>query len=110
MTEPSNAYQDFVTMIGKTDAMQQFRKTMDEEPAKLLGKICKEYEKTNTPVPDHHIHLPSYIGDVAIKALISAKLLTLSDGGRISLYQYEPTEEGLTYYRALKLAGFYNKK
>ena len=56
--------------------MQALLESLDEEPAKLLGTICREYEATNRTVPDHHLHLAGYFGEAMLRALVSANLVT----------------------------------
>ncbi len=104
------ALQDFIALVEGTEAMKQLLKSLREEAAHMLGRICREYERTNQPVPDHHLYFPSYIGETSIKALISAGLIRVQPGGRISLYQYEPTPEGLEQYRSLSAEGFYESR
>lgn len=94
-------FDDFVALIGKTETMQSLLYGLQEEPAKLLGAICREYESTNKAVPDHHLHLAGYFGEVALRALLSANLITKEIGESCSLYSYKPTELGLKYYKGL---------
>lgn len=96
-----NVYQGFLALIRKTEVMKEMLQSLDKEPARLLSNICKEYEGTTQPVPDHHLHLSGYIGDISLKALISAGLIKLKPGTRQSLYCYEPTPEGLEQYKKL---------
>lgn len=103
------AYQDFTALINKTETMQQILKSLEEEPARLLGRICQEYEKTRLPVPDHHLHPSGYTGEVALRALLSAGLIGSEAGGRSALYHYQPTEKGLEQYKNLTESGFYQK-
>jgi len=49
------------------------------------------------------------MGEAALKALLSAGLIRRQPGGRLSLYCYEPTPEGLEQYEKLKTDGFYKK-
>lgn len=81
--------------------MQALLESLDEEPAKLLGAICREYETTNRTVPDHHLHLAGYFGEAMLRALVSANLVTKEPGDRFSLYGYKPTEAGLKYYKGM---------
>lgn len=104
------ALEDFVSLLGQTEIMQQVEKGLREEPAYLLGIICREYDKTNQPVPDYRLHLSGYIGEVSLKALLSAGLISQQSGGRFSLYSYIPTEAGLKQYKSLKKANFYKNK
>lgn len=92
-------FEDFVAIIRKTQTMQALLESLDEEPAKLLGAICREYEATSRAVPDHHLHLAGYFGEAMLRALVSANLVTKEPGDRFSLYGYKPTEAGLKYYK-----------
>ena len=95
------AFEDFIDVIKKTQTMQELLKSLEEEPAKLLGSICREYEKSNKAVPDHHLHLSGYFGEAMLRALLSANLVTKEPEDRFSLYGYKPTEAGLKYYEGM---------
>lgn len=94
-------FEDFVDAINKTQTMQELLKSLEEEPVKLLGSICREYERTNKAVPDHHLHLSGYFSEVILRALLSANLVTKEPEDRFSLYGYKPTEAGLKYYKGM---------
>jgi hypothetical protein len=95
------AFEDFVDVLKRTQTMQGLLKSLEEEPAKLLSSICREYEKTNKAVPDHHLHLSGYFSEVMLRALLSANLVTKEPEDRFSLYGYKPTEAGLNYYKGM---------
>jgi glycerate-2-kinase len=95
------AFEDFVDIIRKTEAMQEILKNLVEEPAKLLASICEEYEDTDKPVPDHHLLLVGQTGETAVKVLLSANMIT-KETGQFSLYSYKPTELGLTYCKKMR--------
>ena len=105
-----SAIDDFVALIETTEAMKQVLKSLKEEPAHILGDICRGYQTTGQPVPDHHLHFAGYMGEATLRALLSAELIKRQPGGRLSLYCYEPTAEGLEQYEKLKADGFYKKK
>ncbi|MFQ5996308.1 MAG: hypothetical protein ACE5KP_01615 [Dehalococcoidales bacterium] len=104
-----SAVDDFYALLETTEVMQQVRKSLKEEPAHLLGDICREYQRTGQPVPDHRLRFVGYMGEAALKALLSASLISRQPGGRLSLYCYEPTPEGLEHYEKLKADGFYQR-
>ena len=104
-----SALERFSELMETTEVVRQVRKSLKEEPAHLLGEICREFEKTRIPVPDHRLRFVGYMGEAALKALISAGLVRRQPGGRLSLYCYEPTAEGLEHYQSLKAEGFYGK-
>jgi hypothetical protein len=103
------AIDSFATLVEDTDVMKQVIISLKEEPAHLLGDICTEYQRTSQPVPDHRLHFVGYLGEAALKALLSAGLIKRQPGGKLSLYSYEPTHEGLEQYERLKADGFYKK-
>lgn len=96
-----SAFEDFVAEIRKTQTMQALLESLEEEPAKLLGAICKEYETSNKAVPDHHLHLAGYFGEAMLRALLSANFVTRKSGDSFALYGYKPTEMGLKYYKGM---------
>jgi len=102
------AIDDFATLVENTEVIKQVVKSLKEDPAHLLGDICLEYQRTAQPVPDHRLHLIGYLGEAALKALLSARLIQRQPG-KLSLYCYEPTPEGLEQYEKLKADGFYKK-
>jgi len=104
-----SAIDDFVTLLETTEVMKQVLKSLKEEPAHLLGDICREYQRTGQSMPDHHLQFVGYMGEAALKALLSAGLIRRQPGGRLSLYCYEPTSEGLAQYEKLKVDNFYQK-
>lgn len=101
------AINDFIALLETTEAMKQVLKSLKEEPAYLLREICREYQRTGQPVADHRLQLVGYMGEAALKALLSLGLIRQQPGGRLSLYCYEATAEGLDQYEKLKADGFY---
>ena len=104
-----SAIDDFAALLETTEVMEQLRKSLKEEPAHLLGDICREYQRVGQSVPDHRLQFVGYMGEAVLKALLSAGLVKRQPGGRLSLYCYEPTPEGLEQYERLKDGGFYKK-
>lgn len=102
------AYEELLDRVNKTETMSQLIRSLKEEPARILGSICREYLKTKQPVPDYHLGLFSYVAEVSIKALIAAGLIQSQSGSRLSLYSYTPTEGGLELYGKLDSEGFYD--
>ncbi len=103
------AFDDFAALVEATEIVQQLVRGLREEPARFLGDICREHEKSGQPVPDHHLSCIGYLGEAALKALVSTGLGRQQPGSWVSLYTYEPTPEGVKQYQALKADGFYNR-
>jgi hypothetical protein len=101
------ALDDFTRLLENTQVMKQLVTTLKQEPAHILGDICREYEKTGKSVPDHRIRTVGYMGETGVRALLSAGLIKRNSGGLLSVYLYEPTDEGLKYYNDLKNEGLY---
>jgi hypothetical protein len=104
-----SAIDDFTALMEKTEVMQQVLKSLKEEPAQLLGDVCREYQKTGQPVADHRLRFVGYMGEAALKALLSAGLIKRQSGGRLSLYCFEPTPEGLKQFEKLEADDFYQR-
>ena len=102
-----SALDDFIKLLDSTDVMQQLMDSLKQEPAYLLGEICREYGRTGNAVADHKLKLVGYMGEAALRALISARLITRTSGGVSSVYAYQPTEEGLKQYNKLKDEHFF---
>lgn len=82
--------------------MKQMMKTLREEPAHLLSLICREYQHSGRPVPDHRLHLAGYMSETALRALLAAGMVKRSSGGGLALYTYEPTADGIAQCEKLK--------
>lgn len=95
------AYENLVAKLKKTGEMQQVLANLEREPVSLLYAVCKEYETTKEPIPDHHLLVSGYLKEVSLRTLLSAGLLERQPGSRLSLYTYRPTAAGMKYYRNL---------
>lgn len=100
-----SAIDDFANLLGRTEVMKQALKRLQDEPAHLLCDICREYHRTGEPVPDHRLQLVGYMAETALAAILSAGLIQKYPGGRLSLYSYEPTQEGLKQWERLEAEG-----
>lgn len=104
-----SAIDDLTALLETTEVMKQVLNSLKEEPAHLLGDICREYQRDGQSVPDHRLHFVGFLGEASLKALLAAGLIRHQPGGRLSLYSYEPTPEGLEQYERLKAEGFYRR-
>jgi hypothetical protein len=93
---------EFQQLLESTEIMLQVKKSLEEEPLKLLRDICRKSGDGKLPVPDYNLPIQGYTGDVALKALVQAGMLEKSDGGRVALFSYKPTELGIDYSKKLK--------
>ncbi len=66
---------NFVALLETTEVMKQILKSLKEEPAHLLGDICREYQRTGQSVPDHRLRFAGYVGEATLKALLSVGLI-----------------------------------
>jgi len=95
----------FENRIRQTDTMQELVRSLDEEPWRLLSGICRRYEATGRPVPDHYLQLTGFFGETMLRVLSQANLVECRSGGRESLLVYEPTAEGLQLWRSSGAGG-----
>ena len=97
---------DFAALLETTDVIKQVLKSLQEEPALILGHINREYEKTGERVPDHRLLLGGFLGEDSLKALAAAGLVE-KEPGQYSIYSYVPTAAGKEHYRKLEASGFF---
>lgn len=90
-------YDDFRERIQQTDTMKELIRSLDEEPARLLRRICARHGETGRPVPDHYLQLTGYFGDTMLRVLVRAGFVDRVPGGRGALTAYEPTADGLQW-------------
>jgi hypothetical protein len=95
------ATQEFQDRIRQTDTMQTLVRSLDEEPAALLDSICRRYESTGRPVPDHYLQLTGFFAEAMLRVLSKATLVECRSGERDSLLVYEPTAEGLDLWKRM---------
>jgi hypothetical protein len=95
------AYQEFRDRIHETDTMKELTRSLDEEPARLLGRICARYEETGRPVPDHFLQLTGYFGETMLRVLVRSGFIDRVSGGRGALNAYQPTSDGLNCFHRM---------
>ncbi len=108
MGRDMGAFTEFIEEIKKTDVMRRVLTLLEKEPAYMLKMICKEFETSGNALPDHRLQLNGFIEDISLKALVAADYVSREDGGRMSLYQYRPTDKGIQKYRYLLKTGYYD--
>ena len=96
------ALDDFTSTISETAVIQRVNAGMMMEAAQALRDICQQFERTGTPLADHHLPAGGYMGEMIVKALIEAGHIeeVLSDQ-RGFLHQYKPTKKGQSLYTKL---------
>ena len=104
-----SALDQLFALLETTEVMQHVVSSIKEEPAHLLGEVCREYQRTGQPLADYHLQFIGFMGEASLRALISAGLITRQPGGRVAIYSFAPTEEGLRYYQYLRAEGFYRR-
>jgi len=72
-----SAIDDFDILLGNTEVVKRTLKILKEESVRLLRDICREYQRTGLPVPDHRLQTVSYLAAEALSALLSADLIEL---------------------------------
>jgi hypothetical protein len=100
-------YDEFADRIRQTDPMRELTRSLDEEPAQLLLRICARYEETGRPVADHNLQLTGYFGETMLRVLTRAGFIDSVTGGRGALIAYQPTPDGLQFcHRMREAQGF----
>lgn len=95
------SFEEFDTALHGTKIVQRVRRSLTIEATQALQQICREFERTGKPLPDHHLSSGGYMGEMIVKALIEAGLIEETEAERRAVRQYGPTERGRAFYRAL---------
>ncbi len=94
--------EQFSARIRETDTMRELIRSLDEEPARLLQRICSRYQETGRPVADHYLQLTGYFGEAMLRVLVKARYVDRVSGGRGALNAYQPTEDGIEVFRHMR--------
>jgi len=95
-------YDEFGARIREADSMKELIRSLDEEPERLLQRICSRYEETGRPVADHYLQLTGYFGETMLRVLVQARFIDRESGGRAALNVYQPTSDGLEFYHRMR--------
>ncbi|MEX2599342.1 MAG: hypothetical protein WD533_06770 [Dehalococcoidia bacterium] len=95
------ALEDAKAYIGELGPLKVMAEELREYPVSLLRQVCEEYAKRESPVPDHVLTLPPYIGETALRALIEGGLLERSEDQRFAIHAYRPTDDGQEMVRRI---------
>ncbi len=95
-------HEEFAARIRETDTMRELIRSLDDEPARLLQRICSRFVETERPVADHYLQLTGYFGETMIRVLVRAGFIDRVSGGRGALNAYQPTADGLDFYRRMR--------
>ena len=105
-----SAYDELLELVKETDIFKETVRSLEEEPIRVFGDICREFEKTGKPIPDHNINILGYFGDLSLRILSASGLIKALPVERLALRRYRPTEKGLDIYKRLVAEGFFSKE
>jgi hypothetical protein len=90
---------DLIRSAEKTLAATAPLKELYEElrtyPLRLLQIVVEQHALRLSPVPDHLLRLPPYLGETAIRALVEGGFVERVDDVSRAVFAYSPTEAGL---------------
>jgi hypothetical protein len=99
-TEGAN--KELVEIISKFGPIRQLREELDRYPVELFRRVCLLSSKRNSSVPDYNLRLAPYLGEMALRALVSAELVATVDRGIHSMQAYVPTDKGKKLWQRLE--------
>lgn len=104
-----SAFDEFTALLDSTNPMKHLLQSLREEPAYLLRDICRQFERTGRPVPDHNVLPTGFMHETSLGVLLAAGLVKRYSGETLALYVYEPTPEGQEFCRRLEEDGFFDR-
>ena len=90
----TSALQELRELIGGPEPVRDLVDQIRSRPVDLLRQVCAQHRQRGGPVPDHSLGLSSYVGEVAIRALILGGLIEQDTTDRHALQAYVPTSRG----------------
>ena len=63
-------------------------------PVRLLTLVCEEFDRRQSPVPDHALKLLPYLGETALRALVGGGYVERVDDVSYAISAYAPTDLG----------------
>ena len=97
INHPANhnaALEEAQQVISELPPIRLLEEELRTYPVSLLRQVCEEHAKRGSPVPDHILQLPPYIGETALRALMEGGLVERVDDQRFAIHAYRPTEKG----------------
>ena len=102
--------EEFASQIMGTDVIREVMHSISTEAAQALREICRGHERTGQPVEDHFLPSGGYMGEMIVRALVLAELITEEPGDRRAVRAYAPTKKGAEFYKKLQEEGSFTRK
>ena len=90
----TSALQELQELVDSLGPVRDLVEQIHRRPVELLRQVCAQHRERGGPVPDHSLGLSSYLGDVAIRALLVGGLIEQDTTDRHALQAYVPTSRG----------------
>ncbi len=90
----TSALQELQELVDSLGPIRDLVEQLHRHPVELLRQVCAQHRERGGPVPDHSLRLSSYLGEVAIRALLVGGLIERNTTDRHALQAYVPTSRG----------------
>lgn len=98
-----NGRDELQGLISASKPVRELVEQTNRYPVELLQRLCAVHRRRGGPVPDHELGLSTYLGDMAVRALIDVQLIQrVAEPGRQAINSYMPTKRGLELYDHLE--------
>jgi hypothetical protein len=93
-TNHNQAMEEALETISQLGPIRELADELRHFPVSLLRQVCEEYTARQSPVPDHILKMPPYLGETALRALMEGGLVERTEDQRFAIHAYAPTDEG----------------
>lgn len=90
----TSAVQELRELVSGQEPIRDLVNQIHSHPVELLRQVCAQHRQRGGPVPDHSLRIYSYVGEVAIRALILGGLIEQDTANLHALRAYVPTSRG----------------
>lgn len=95
MTDAEKLTRAAEAKLAKTLPLRELADEVRSYPLRLLRILAEQYALRQSPVPDHVLRLPPYLGETALRGLVEGGFVERTEEARRAIHAYVPTPVGL---------------
>ena len=96
----ASAQSQLESLILAAPPMRELQDELRRYPVRLLRQLAAEFRRRQAPVPDHALELAPYVGETALRALVTSGLAE-QVRSPYAVRAYKPTERALDLLQRL---------
>ena len=95
MTDAQKRTRAAEAKLARTSPLRELADEVRSYPLRLLRTLAEQHALRRSPVPDHVLRLPPYLGETALRGLVEGGFVERTEETRRAIHAYVPTPAGL---------------